>query len=86
MGGAMPKLTKRQQTLFFQDEPRTMDATDAPKATTRVFQDFLLDEAVWAIKRAVRHEKIDSLYSDLNSNLPQNSAATRQRYTQSILK
>lgn len=59
---------------------------EPPAPATRVFQDLLLDEGVWAVKRAVNHQTLPDFYDDLLANLPQNSTETRRRYTQSLLR
>jgi hypothetical protein len=82
----MVSMAVEQRFLFAGD----VDAADADasirKTPVRVFQDLLLDEGIWAVKEAVQFERIEQLQNHLETNLPQNSKATRQRYAQSILK
>jgi hypothetical protein len=83
----MASFMERQTELFqFSDEPQLGTDQDQVTPPVKVFQDFLLRDSVWAVKEAASFDTLRAFRDHLIRGLPQNSAVTRERYAQSILK
>lgn len=77
------------QTELALDMPRqsvSIPKETSPKQPRRTIQDVLLAEGLLALKLAREAESLGQLQEILRKQLGQNSAETRQRYAQSILK